>query len=70
MTDVSNPFSRLIHKGSYDQLSRSYGKLFDYIKANNLTSVSPIREIYVKGPGMKFKGNSKKYLAEIQIMVG
>jgi DNA-binding transcriptional MerR regulator/effector-binding domain-containing protein len=59
----------LIHKGPYDQLSRSYGRLFDYIKSKGLEAQAPIREIYVKGPGMIFKGNPKKYLTEIQIFV-
>ena len=59
----------LIHQGPYDQLSRSYGKLFDYIKSKNYTAKSPIREVYLKGPGMIFKGNPKRYLTEIQIMV-
>ena len=30
----------------------------------------PTREIYVKGPGMVFKGNLEKYVTEIQIPVG
>ena len=29
----------------------------------------PTREVYVKGPGMIFKGNPKNYLTEIQILV-
>jgi effector-binding domain-containing protein len=29
----------------------------------------PTREIYVKGPGMIFKGNPNNYLTEIQIPV-
>lgn len=62
-------FVTLIHKGSYDQLSRSYGKLFDYIKSKNYSAIAPIREVYLKGPGMIFKGNPKKYLTEIQIQV-
>jgi hypothetical protein len=27
----------------------------------------PPREVYVKGPGMIFKGNPKNYLTEIQL---
>lgn len=27
----------------------------------------PTREIYVKGPGLIFKGNPKNYLTEIQL---
>jgi DNA-binding transcriptional MerR regulator/DNA gyrase inhibitor GyrI len=59
----------LIHKGPYDQLSRSYGKIFEYLKQKHYTAISPIREVYLKGPGMIFKGNPKKYLTEIQIFV-
>lgn len=29
----------------------------------------PTREVYIKGPGMIFKGNPKRYLTEIQILV-
>src|SRR5688572_10943437 len=32
----------LIHKGPYDQLSRSYGRVFEYIKVKNLTTTAPI----------------------------
>jgi DNA-binding transcriptional MerR regulator len=62
-------FVTLVHKGPYDQLSRSYTKVFDYIKTKNLKMSAPIREIYLKGPGMIFRGNTKKYLTEIQILV-
>jgi effector-binding domain-containing protein len=31
--------------------------------------VTPSREIYLKGPGMIFKGNPKNYLTEIQIFL-
>jgi effector-binding domain-containing protein len=29
----------------------------------------PTREVYLKGPGMIFRGNPNKYLTEIQLMV-
>ena len=29
----------------------------------------PTREVYLKGPGMIFKGNPNKYLTEIQILI-
>jgi hypothetical protein len=29
----------------------------------------PCREVYIKGPGMIFKGNPKNYLTEIQLMI-
>jgi DNA-binding transcriptional MerR regulator/DNA gyrase inhibitor GyrI len=59
----------LIHQGPYDQLPRSYGRIFKYIKNRNFVPTSPIREVYVKGPGMIFTGNPKRYITEIQIAV-
>jgi effector-binding domain-containing protein len=31
--------------------------------------VLPTREVYLKGPGMIFRGNPKNYVTEIQIPV-
>jgi effector-binding domain-containing protein len=59
----------LIHKGPYETLGASYKALFDYMKKNGLTMALPTREIYVKGPGMIFKGNSEKYLTELLIPI-
>lgn len=59
----------LLHRGPYEQLGRSYAKAFDYIKAHKLSVISPTREVYLKGPGMIFRGNPKNYLTEIQIPI-
>jgi DNA-binding transcriptional MerR regulator/effector-binding domain-containing protein len=59
----------LLHKGPYDQLGRSYEKILTYIKGKGYKIRSPSREVYLKGPGMIFRGNPKKYLTEIQMMV-
>jgi len=59
----------LVHHGAYDQLSRSYARIMQYIQDHHLDMILPIREIYLKGPGMIFRGNPKNYLTEIQIMV-
>ncbi|MFZ5517908.1 MAG: MerR family transcriptional regulator [Candidatus Zhuqueibacterota bacterium] len=59
----------LIHKGPYDALHSSYKKIYDYLSAKGYTSKLPTREVYVKGPGMIFKGNPRNYLTEIQIMI-
>jgi effector-binding domain-containing protein len=58
----------LLHKGPYDQLGRSYEKALTYCKDKGYKLTSPCREIYLKGPGMIFKGNPKNYLTEIQLM--
>ena len=62
-------FVTLVHKGPYDQLGRSYAKVFKYVKDRGYGVTSPTREVYLKGPGMIFKGNPEKYLTEIQIPV-
>ena len=59
----------LMHKGPYEELGRSYAKLVTHIKGKGLEIILPTREVYVKGPGMIFKGNPKNYLTEIQMLV-
>jgi len=59
----------LIHSGPYDQLSRSYGRMLEYAKGKEFKLSCPSREVYLKGPGMIFKGNPKKYLTEIQFLI-
>lgn len=59
----------LIHKGSYENLTESYIKLFTYVNEKAYTKKLPTREVYIKGPGMIFKGNPKNYLTEIQIFI-
>lgn len=59
----------LIHIGPYEELGRSYAKLMEYAKANGMEMLLPSREIFIKGPGMVFRGNPKKYITEIQIPV-
>jgi effector-binding domain-containing protein len=59
----------LIHKGPYDNLTRSYEKISTYVKEHGYKVKLPTREIYVKGPGMILKGNPDNYLTEIQMMI-
>jgi len=59
----------LIHKGPYDELSRSYEKITAYVNEKCYDVQVPSREIYLKGPGMIFKGNPKNYITEIQMML-
>lgn len=59
----------LVHRGPYDQLGRAYAKVFEYIKDHNYHPLTPTREVYLKGPGMIFKGNPKNYLTEIQVLI-
>ncbi len=59
----------LIHKGPFESLNESYKKIFAYINENGYKIKLPSREIYLKGPGMIFKGNPINYLTEIQLML-
>jgi DNA-binding transcriptional MerR regulator/effector-binding domain-containing protein len=59
----------LVHRGPYDELKRSYARVFAYINEHGYEMSTPTREVYLKGPGMIFKGNPQKYLTEIQIPV-
>jgi effector-binding domain-containing protein len=60
----------LVHRGPYEQLGRSYAKILKQARERKLNIVLPTREVYVKGPGMIFKGNPKNYLTEIQLPLG
>lgn len=55
------------HKGSYDSLNLAYKAIMDYSNEHNLKCLTPSREIYVKGPGMIFKGNVNNYITEILV---
>lgn len=59
----------LIHKGPYEKLHESYHTIYKYIKEKGYESLLPTREVYLKGPGMIFRGNPNNYLTEIQILV-
>jgi DNA-binding transcriptional MerR regulator/effector-binding domain-containing protein len=59
----------LLHMGPYQELSRSYAKVLQYVKSHGYELEDPCREVYIKGPGMIFRGNPQKYLTEIQMLV-
>jgi DNA-binding transcriptional MerR regulator len=59
----------LVYKGPYSNAGRSYAKVHGYINERGYKGVAPSREIYIKGPGMIFKGNPNNYLTEIQMPV-
>lgn len=59
----------LVHRGPYDTLGRSYARALAYAKEKGYAVTLPTREVYLKGPGMIFKGNPKRYLTEIQLPV-
>jgi len=59
----------VIHKGPYGSQGPAYKAIVDYMDQHNLKCAQPPREIYIKGPGMIFAGNPKKYITEIQMLV-
>lgn len=59
----------LLHRGPYDELGRSYELLKEYVAAKEYEIQIPTREVYLKGPGMIFRGNPRKYLTEIQMLM-
>jgi len=60
----------LIHKGPYEELHNSYQRIISYLKEKGYQVIAPPREIYLEGPGMIFRGNPRKYVTEIQFLVG
>ena len=61
--------ARLIHRGAYSELGRSYLALWAHLEANGYDAALPIREIYVKGPGVLLRGNPRNYLTELQVPI-
>lgn len=59
----------LVHHGRYEQMGPSYAKLIERVKRAGCQIVMPTREIYLKGPGMIFRGNPERYVTEIQMLV-
>lgn len=55
------------HIGSYESLNFAYKELLDYAISHNIKCLTPFREVYIKGPGMIFKGNPNKFITEIII---
>ncbi len=59
----------LCHAGPYEELGRSYAKLIGHAEQNGYSLALPSREIYIKGPGMIFKGKPRNYVTEIQAII-
>src|SRR5271157_2866421 len=59
----------LLHQGPYKQLGRSYKKALAEANRRGFRIKLPTREVYLKGPGMIFKGNPRRYLTEIQLPI-
>jgi len=56
-----------IHKGSYDMLGEAWNKMLAWIEAHGYHMSGPVREVYIKGPGVLSKPSD--YVTELQLPV-
>jgi len=59
----------VLHYGPYEELGRSYQRLYEACHEKDLETILPSREQYLKGPGMIFRGNPKKYVTKLIFLV-
>jgi effector-binding domain-containing protein len=59
----------MMYQGPYEQIGRAYARLFAWVQERGVRAALPTRQVYVKGPGMIFKGRAKSYLTEIQLLI-
>src|SRR6476659_10087929 len=59
----------LLHHGPYEDLKDSYAKLLKYVNEKGYKVALPTREVYIKSPGMIFRGNPNKYVTEIKLPI-
>lgn len=58
-----------IHKGPYENIMAGYEALKKYSLEKNIELEPVFREVFIKGPGLIFKGNPNNYITEIQLLV-
>ncbi|MEW6087456.1 MAG: GyrI-like domain-containing protein [bacterium] len=61
--------AEILHTGPYSEETSSIEKLYKFIADNGHKIAGPHEEEYLKGPGMFFKGNPKKYKTIIRYQV-
>lgn len=61
----ADPHSPVVSYG--DNLLVENVRILKHVKDQGYEIEAPCREVYVKGPGMIFKGNPRNYLTEIQM---
>jgi len=60
---------KLIHEGPYGSQGSSYFNLFSYCRERDYSVKLPVVEHFIKGPGLIFPGNPKKYRTECIILL-
>lgn len=58
-------FLSIAHKGPYDRCGEAYKALFEAMRARGHETFVPIREVYVKGPGMVFPRDPARFVTDI-----
>jgi DNA-binding transcriptional MerR regulator len=58
-----------LHRGPYTELRNTYARLMKYVHEHGYKVLLPTREVYLKGPGMIFFGNPKRFVTEIQLPI-
>lgn len=61
--------AEILHVGAYGDEPPTVEKLLAFIKAQGYKIIGPHEEEYLKGPGMLFKGDPKKYYTIIRYRV-
>lgn len=59
----------ITHIGSYETLNKAYEIIDQYALENKIDLDMPFREVFIKDPGMFFKGNPNKYITEVQFPI-
>ncbi len=62
-------FVSILHRGPYEALGVAYKALFEYLSGKNLELGGPLRELYLKGPGMIFPRDPSRFVTEIRAPV-
>lgn len=62
-------FLVIVHRGPYATLGNAYRALFEALESRSLAAKGPIRERYLKGPGMILPRDPERFVTEILMPV-
>lgn len=58
-------FLSIVHRGPYALIGTAYKALFEALSERSLELHGPIRELYLKGPGMIFPRDPERFVTEV-----